>query len=127
MSQRILATTFSPAMLRPGMEAKVSECPLKDVPEWAESAVGHEVTAKVISALLGRPVEFKRTTVELRDGAVLYCIVPTFRADVAREFTQEEVTAAGFRCFRVEVHDASRCDYKGTTSAMAEVLDRDTK
>ncbi len=103
-----LATTFSPAMLKPGRAAQVTECSLDeigdalDVSPW-ESAVGHEVTAAVLSALLGRPVPFARANLALEDGDTLLCVIPNFRAAEAREFTRAEVESAGYRCFFVAV------------------------
>jgi len=67
------------------------------------SAVGHEVTAEVLSALLGRKVDFSRIPLALKAGDSLICIVPRFRAEVAREFSRDEVEAAGYRCFQVLV------------------------
>ena len=103
-----LATTFSPAMLRPGRAAQVIELTLDELREglasndW-QSAVGHEVTAAVLSALLGCHVPFARINVSLDEGDALWCVIPSFRAAEAREFTRQEVEAAGYRCFVVAV------------------------
>lgn len=96
-----LATTFSPAMLSPGTSANVVECDLADIPAGLYSIVGHEVTAAVLTALLGEPVTFRRASVALAAGDGLFVVVPNFRAAEAREFTRGEVEAAGFRCFVV--------------------------
>ena len=104
---KYLATTFSPAMLRPGRAAQVTEISLSELREGLQSnwrsAVGHEVTAGVLSALLGCHVPFARISVALDDGDTLWCVIPLFRATEAREFTREEVEAAGYRCFVVAV------------------------
>lgn len=103
---KYLAVTFSPAMLTPGASAVVEEAALADVQAASSelvSAVGHEVTAAILSALLGQEVAFNRVNLTLRPGDEVYCIIPRFRAEVAREFTREEVEAAGFRCFRIRV------------------------
>ena len=100
---RFLTNTFSPLMLKVGTRAEVRECTLAEIPADIESAVGHEVTAKVISALLGQEVKFKRVNIALSAGDEVFCIAPNFRAEVAREFTKEEVEAAKFRCFHIAV------------------------
>mgnify|MGYP005847563657 CR=1 FL=1 len=94
----ILASTFSPAMLGPGASANVRE--IYYLPrEWTISAVAHEVTAQILTALLGRQVDFNRETLTLEKGDYLYAVIPNFRATESREFTKEEVSAAGFRSF----------------------------
>lgn len=67
------------------------------------SAVGHEVTARVLTALLGFHVPFNRANLSLDDGDTVICVIPSFRANEAREFSREEVEAAGFRCFEITV------------------------
>lgn len=105
-----LTVTFSPAMLKSGRSAEVEEIALDEAQEiltestkpW-ESAVGHEVTAQVLTALLELPVPFARVNLSLDAGDEVICVIPSFRAAEAREFTREEVAAAGFRCFLVTV------------------------
>ena len=106
---RYLTNTFSPAMLKPGREAKVEEISLEEVREllgshWT-SAVSHEITAVVLSKLLGLHVPFARIALALDHGDTLLCVIPNFRAIEAREFTREEVESAGYRCFLVVVGD----------------------
>jgi len=102
-----LSTTFSPMMLGGGVAGYVREITLAQAQVLLQdgfvSAVGHEVTAEVLSALLGRKVDFSRIPLTLKAGDSLICIVPRFRAEVAREFTRDEVEAAGYRCFQVLV------------------------
>ena len=94
-------------MLRPGRAAQVTEISLSELREELQSdwrsAVGHEVTAAVLSALLGCHVPFARVNVALDEGDTLWCVIPSFRATEAREFTRQEVEAAGYRCFEVLV------------------------
>lgn len=99
-----LTTTFSPSMLAVGCRAVITECKLSDVPASAESAVGHAVTAKVLSVLLGREVPFNRVNLLLRPGDEVYAVIPQFRAEEAREFTKEEVEDAGYRAFKVMIY-----------------------
>lgn len=106
---RFLATTFSPAMLKPGRGAEIEEISLSEARElcrnrW-DSAVGHEVTAHVLTALLGFNVPFSRINLALDHGDSVVCVIPNFRAAEAREFTREEIEGAGYRCFLVSVND----------------------
>jgi hypothetical protein len=98
-------------MLSSGLSADGSNVVVKEVGiglakelSWnCHSAVGHESTAAILSALLGKKIEFNRVSLSLKNGDELLCIIPNFRADVAREFTHDEVFRAGFRCFFITV------------------------
>jgi hypothetical protein len=102
-----LSTTFSPMMLRERVSGYVREITLAQAQNILQdefvSAVGHEATAEVLSALLGRKIEYNRINLVLKSGDQVICIIPKFRAEVAREFTKDEVEAAGYRCFQVLV------------------------
>lgn len=104
-----ITNTFSPMMLTPNQgEAVVKEIGLNDVlrlysQHECRSAIGHEVTAKIVSALLGDSIEFNRVNLSLELGDRVLCVIPNFRATEAREFTFDEVSNAGYRCFTVEV------------------------
>ena len=102
---KYLANTFSPMMLGENNGAEVVPINIADLPTMAEmtSVVSHEVTAKILSALLEENVQFNRVSLVLRTGDALFCVIPSFRASEAREFTHEEVAEAGFRCFQVRV------------------------
>jgi len=107
--QTFVTNTFSPMMLGEGTAARVQEITIKvaremvkDTPEGLRvSAVSHELTAPVISALLGVECQANRINVSLDSSDTLIAIIPGFRASVAREFTREEVEEAGARCFLV--------------------------
>lgn len=110
MYKRFIGTTFSPMMLKSG-EALVVEVPLDMIKylitfesqQSYESIVGHEVTARVLSTLLGVEIPFRRVNVELEPTDILLVVTPNFRANEAREFTFEEVANTGYRCFLVTV------------------------
>ena len=95
-------------MLGKGVNASVKEISLADVKQnldttnWI-SAVGHKITADILTALLGYEVKFNRTNLTLRPGDSVICIIPNFRASESREFSREEVEAAGYRCFHITV------------------------
>ena len=100
-----LGNTFSPMMLAPGVKAKVEEYPIEDIPvSDCTSVVGHEVTAKILSALLRTEIPYNRVSVKLAVGDILFAVIPNFRASEAREFTYEEVKSAGFRSFKIETY-----------------------
>jgi len=110
---KFIAVTFSPAMLNPAgisLKAEVSE--LKGdlsaivagfTSGGFTSAIGHEVTSKILEAATGLKGLFNRANLALNRGDELLVIVPNFRANEAREFTRTEVLAAGWRVFHVEV------------------------
>jgi len=108
---RYLTNTFSPMMIGEGLTARVRECTLDEIKrnlDVVTSAISHDTTAAVVSALLDRKVEFNRVNLKLGLGEIVYCLIPNFRTDVAREFSKEEVEAAGFNCYTVQIfsHDA---------------------
>jgi len=95
---RYLTTTFSPAMLGAGCSAEVSPLAnVGEVPVDLVSAVGHEVTAKILEVL------FSRANLALKGGDEVWCVIPTLRAAEAREFSLAEVQGAGFRAWYVRV------------------------
>jgi len=105
---KYLASTFSPMMLdeKSWANAEVVPIELNDIPSAKElnSIVSHEITAKILSALLNEIVEFNRINITLFAGDVMYCVIPGFRTTEAREFSYEEVAAAGWRCFLVTIN-----------------------
>ena len=103
-----LTTTFSPSMVASGIfcgrAVSLDEAKEALGPEGTFiSAVGHEVTAGVLSALLGVRVPFARTNLALEPYDRVVVIIPRFRAEVAREFSREEVEAAGFSAYLVDI------------------------
>jgi hypothetical protein len=113
MNERLfLTTTFSPMMLASGRSASVEEISLTEAREilgnrsW-ESAVSHEATAQVVTALFGFHIPFNRANLSLDHEDQVVCVIPAFRADVAREFSYDEVVTAGYRVFLVCVFDES--------------------
>lgn len=105
MRQIYLTNTFSPAMLSRDGGATVQEINLaqaiNEIANGYTSAISHEVTASVLSALIGQAVNFNRVNLNLNPGDRVVCIIPNFRASEAREFTLAEVEGAGYRCFLV--------------------------
>lgn len=102
---KYLTNTFSPAMLAQHCGAIVEEMSLAQailsIESGFTSAVSHEVTANVLSALLKCHVPFNRINLTLYPADRVVCVIPKFRASEAREFTRSEVEGAGYRCFLV--------------------------
>jgi len=101
---KYLTNTFSPIMMAEDSSSSIVAFPAGDLPKLptdVSSAVSHEVTAKILSALLGREVEFNRVNLILQRGDQVYAIIPGFRASETREFSREEVAGAGFRSFHI--------------------------
>lgn len=104
---KFLTNTFSPAMLQAGASFQGYEIPtLEEVKKHLPgivSAVSHEVTASILSSLLNTAIPFNRVNLSLKPGDTVVCIIPTFRAQEAREFTFEEVFQAGYRTFIINI------------------------
>jgi len=101
-----LTTTFSPMMLSQGTNAWISE--LQEIPSRERlmlftSAVGHENTAKILSLKLGVAVNVNRINLTLKPGDLVLAAIPQFRAEQAREFSEEEIEQAEFRYFLIRV------------------------
>jgi hypothetical protein len=101
-----LGNTFSPMMLGHGVSCEVDEVSLGYVRDNLEldeitSVVGHEITAVVLSTLLDSHIAFNRVNLVLERGDDILVVIPNFRASEAREFTFEEISSAGYRCFHV--------------------------
>ena len=106
MGTTFLTSGFSPLMVAKkhtfwGREISLQEA--REQSKGAISAVSHQITAKVLSTLLGRGVRYQRINLELFHGDRIVCISLNFRAEETREFTKEEVEAAGFRCFLIDI------------------------
>lgn len=105
-----LANAFSPSMLPEDMGVEAQICNFSvdralSMAHTLKSIISHEITASIISAACGKEIEFNREKVILAPGDSMIVIAPKFRAEIAREFTAEEVRAAGFRAFIVLVKD----------------------
>lgn len=100
---KYLTSTFSPKMIKEGRFEgdPISLQKAMSLAVNAKSFVGHEVTAKILSALLKQSVAFNRADVAAVPGDVIISITPDFRASEAREFSHDEVLQAGFVAFQI--------------------------
>jgi hypothetical protein len=107
--KNVITTTFSVSMLPASEESnlrirEVSEETFnRELGDDFESYVGHEATAKLLSAKFGKEIPFNRANVTLTPDIKLFVAVPQFRVDVAREFTEDEIKNARFRYFIIEM------------------------
>ena len=103
---------------------KISESSPDRVPEDATSCIGHESTAKAVSALLGREVPTSRVAVSLEPGDVIYVVTlftadgKPYRAPEGVVLGQDELQALRLVIRRVQVckvtwADVSQCGLYG--------------
>lgn len=102
-----LTNTFSPMMVSKSLVFKGIEISLDEARTGLDtgftSAISHEITSKILSALLDMDVVFNRVNLNLSKGDIVICIIPNFRSDIAREFSFDEIFNAGFRCFYITI------------------------
>lgn len=74
MAKKYFGNAFSLQMmdLTEAANLRVEPITPADVPEDAESVVGHPDTARVLGNILGRPVPFNRANLHLTSGDILY-------------------------------------------------------
>lgn len=122
MSKLFVTTAISPMMINTELtmsiqEFKNTKVSMAGIDAAIESAgfeivpaVGHEVTAKVLEPIVAWNFPsinglklFNRVNINMEEGDQVLAIIPSFRANEAREFTLEEVESAGFRIFMAKV------------------------
>ena len=92
-----LTNTFTPIMA-PHRPAKIRPMQEKEVRRrlaaggWV-SAISHQISADLLSAKFGSPVQFHRVNLDLVRGDQVIACCPLFRAEVAREYTMPELDA----------------------------------
>lgn len=104
-----IGNAFSPNMVGDGTVLRIDEASASDVPQDAESCVGHESTAAVLSDLLGRPVPARRVAVSLETGDRLFLVAifdrngKPFRPAEGQVLTADELGALELRLRVVSV------------------------
>lgn len=90
-----LTNTFSPQMLAEDSVATVKRInyvkAMDLLADGFTSAVSHQVTADILTNIIGKPVAFNRINIALQNGDQCVAIIPNFRAETAREFTSDEI------------------------------------
>lgn len=74
------------------------------------SAIGHEATAQVASAILGREVEYNRIAANMQDGDLAVCVKLRGRAPEGVILTREQIEAIGFDLVLLRAEDPARVD-----------------
>ena len=111
-----LTNTFSPLMLEraeldedgefTAVRSIVTEIDFDDFMSGLSggfiSAVSHKITADIISGIINKDVVFNRVNLSLKAGDTVLCAIPQFRAEVAREFTRDEI-GDSFRFFIISI------------------------
>lgn len=72
------------------------------------SAIGHESTAQIASAVLGRKVEVNRVAASMQDGDLAVCVKLRGRAPEGAILTREQVEAIGFDLVLLRAEDPTR-------------------
>ena len=98
MGKKYITNTFSPSMVARGdfFGVQINLDQARRLANGAESAISHEISAPIVSALLQTVIPFNRVNLRLEPGDAVIAVIPKFRATVAREFTFEEVSKAGW-------------------------------
>lgn len=104
----IVGNAFSLGMLAASpVNLRVTEVTIEEVKaliqEGFDSAVGHESTARILSALLGVEVPFNRKAVSLSKGDRLVVFQLLTRLEEGKVLTEEEVRALPYRFYLVEI------------------------
>lgn len=89
-----IGNAFSLNMVSGDAMLQVSEVSPAQVPPDAESCIGHESTAKVVSSLFDREVPMRRVPVSLKPGDRIY-VVTLFQKDGKTPFRCEEGQVLG--------------------------------
>ncbi len=75
------------------------------------SAIGHDSTAALLSALLGAEIPVNRISVAPAQGDFLLCFKLTQRAPEGKILSAEELEALGYKFFLMELVSESRHDF----------------
>ena len=106
---------FSPMMMQQGtMKSIITQVPLECIRKIVEdqevtSIIQLKNTASVISALVGktfeRGINCDVWNIVLEDKDMVLCVFPNYRVTHGKEFTEDDVRKAGYRCFIAEMRN----------------------
>ena len=105
MAKRYIANAFSINMLPLGEGEKATVTITRISPEFArqvaattafESAVGHEATAQLLTAVLGVTVPYNRVSITLSAGDTLIVAMPAVRLPEGKVLSIEELQQINF-------------------------------
>jgi len=105
MKVKLLVCAFSVSMIRRDGKVMIEEVSEKEFLNLLGndfvSAVGHEITARILSMRWKKEIPFSRRNVSTQEGEI-FVAVPQIRFEEAREFSEKEVLDASFRFFIVK-------------------------
>ena len=109
MGNRYITNTFSPSMVARGAfhGVQITLDQARQYADGAESAISHEISAPIVSALLQTVIPFNRVNLRLEPGDTVIAVIPKFRATTAREFSFEEVSKAGWDASYITITEGS--------------------
>jgi hypothetical protein len=108
MANKFIANAFSLSMLSSAetnlsvKEVSVEEVK-KDLKDGFTSAVGHQSTAEILSALLEMNVPTNRISLSLNKGDVLYVFQLLTRLQEGQILSADEIKSLPYKFFRVEI------------------------
>lgn len=108
MANKFIANAFSLSMLNSTeTNLVVKEVPVeevkKDLKDSFTSAVGHQATAEILSALLEMNVPANRISLSLNKGDVLYVFQLLTRLQEGQVLSADEIKNLPYKFFRVEI------------------------
>ncbi len=108
-----LVNTLSPSMFEgPGVDIRLRHISLQEAREIvatdvAESYIGHQATADVLSVLLGIPVPMRRAELHVSQGRLIIFGLARRLPEGAVLRTPEEIEAVGYSLYLAEVSPLS--------------------
>lgn len=106
-----ITTTFSPAMIAGNLKFHGEEINFgvtNYLIQYNEinfiGKVAHENTAKLLEKKFSMKNSlFSRENLNITSPSIILAIIPQFRVDVSREYSDEEIASAVFRYFRITI------------------------
>ena len=104
---KYLVNAFSPAMLSGSCNLQYKEITRIEFAMYATECkvvISHEVTANLLSQIVGFEVKANRVNLKVNPGDILLGFTPGFRCAEAREFTREEIENSPHKFWILEIH-----------------------
>lgn len=102
-----LSNAFSLGMLgKDEVQLTVKEVSLEEVKEIASqavSAIGHQSTADILTALLETPIQMNRLSIKLKEDDVLFVFQLLTRLPEGKILTAEELETLPYKFYKIEI------------------------
>jgi len=103
-----LGNAFSLGMLdvKDKVQLLVKEVTLeeaKGIVTQVTSAIGHQTTADVLSALLETPIPMNRVSIKLNEGDILYVFQLLTRISEGKILTAEELKILPYKFYKIQI------------------------